>query len=175
MSDGIDRMDELLKRLLASPWKERDGVKAEMVAAIQAAVDPEVLRSHLEGSLRGINDLELRWEVQAVLEETKPPAPPQAEPEPPKPEEKKKLNPSDLVLMYDDPRGLLLHKTKVGDRWFATQADQRTGQPQTFELRPQEIAQLRTQLAGSPYWVLGSGGGAAPAPVPPPKSPGGSA
>jgi hypothetical protein len=99
--------------------------------------------------------------VQAVLEETKPPpAPaPAADPaaEEPKPEEKKRLTQADLVLVYDDPRGLLLHKTKVGDRWFATQADPRTGQPQTFELRAQEISQLKIQLHGSPYWVLGAG------------------
>ena len=30
-----------------------------------------------------------------------------------------------------------------------------SGQPQTFELMPQEITQLKTQLAGSPYWLLG--------------------
>ena len=76
--------------------------------------------------------------------------------EPPKEEVPKKLNPSDLVLVYDDPRGLLLHRTKTGDRWFATQADPRTQQPQTFELRAQEISQLKVQLAGSPYWVLGA-------------------
>ena len=49
-------------------------------------------------------------------------------------------------------------------------SDLRTGQPQTFELHPQEIQQLKTQLAGSPYWVIGAGGVSA-APAPAPKGP----
>jgi hypothetical protein len=51
----------------------------------------------------------------------------------------------------------MLHKSKVGDRWFATQVDPATRQPQTFELHPQEVSQLRMQLHGSPYWLLGAG------------------
>ena len=58
------------------------------------------------------------------------------------------------MTVYEDPRGLVLYKTKVGDRWFATQMDPRTGQPQTFELRSHEVSQLRMQLQGSPYWVV---------------------
>lgn len=157
MSAGTDGIDALVAKLVAANWKARDAVKLELVAAVQASETPEVLRSHLENKLREIQDLELRWEVQAVLEETKPPPAPVAEPEPPKPEEKKKLSQADLTLMYDDPRGLLLHKTKVGDRWFATQTDPRTNQPQTFELRAAEVTQLKQQLAGSPYWLLGAG------------------
>lgn len=157
MGAATDGIDALVAKLVAANWKARDGVKAEMVALIQASDAPGPIREHLEGKLRDIQDLELRWEVQAVLEETKPPPAPVAAPEPPKPEEKKKLTQADLTLVYDDPRGLLLHKTKVGERWFATQTDPRTGQPQTFELRPQEVAQLKQQLAGSPYWLLGAG------------------
>ena len=68
------------------------------------------------------------------------------------------------MLVYDDPRGLMLHKAKVGERWFATQVDPRTGTPQTFELHAQEITALKQQLASSPYWLLGAGGvSAAPA------------
>jgi hypothetical protein len=67
-------------------------------------------------------------------------------------------------MIYDDPRGLVLHKTKTGgERWFATQFDPQTRQPQTFELHPEEIAQLKQTLAGSPHWVLGSGVITAPA------------
>jgi hypothetical protein len=43
----------------------------------------------------------------------------------------------------------------VGDRWFATQVDPRSGQPQTFELHASEVSQLKMQLMGSPYWVTG--------------------
>ncbi|MEM6929093.1 MAG: hypothetical protein AAF602_19300, partial [Myxococcota bacterium] len=66
------------------------------------------------------------------------------------------IQPGDLQLVYEDPRGLLLHKSKVGDRWFATQRDPRTGQPQTFELRASEVQQLKMQLMGSPYWISGT-------------------
>jgi hypothetical protein len=50
-----------------------------------------------------------------------------------------------------------VHKSKVGDRWFLTQIDPRTYQPQTFELRPEEVSQLKIQLQGSPFWVPGMG------------------
>ncbi|HHO54592.1 MAG TPA: hypothetical protein ENK18_27885 [Deltaproteobacteria bacterium] len=60
-------------------------------------------------------------------------------------------------MVYNDPRGLVLHKTKTGDRWIATQRDPRTGQPQSFELHPTEVDQLKAQLQGSPYWVIGAG------------------
>ena len=76
------------------------------------------------------------------------PAPEEADPNAP-------LTASDLNLVYDDPRGFMLHKSKVGERWFATQVDPRTGQPQTFELHAQEIEQIKGQLQGSPYWRIG--------------------
>ena len=67
------------------------------------------------------------------------------------------LTAADLVLVYDDPRGLALHRTKTGDRWFATQVDPATGRPATFPISAQQVAQLKMQLTGSPYWVLGAG------------------
>jgi hypothetical protein len=159
MSDVTSRIDDLVAQVTAANWKARDALKVELTSVIRSAENQAAAREHLEGKLREIHDLEVRWELQAVLEETAPPPPPPpAAPPAPPPEEAgpKKLNPSDLVLVYDDPRGLLLHRTKTGDRWFATQADPRTQQPQTFELRAQEISQLKVQLAGSPYWVLGA-------------------
>ncbi len=159
MSDVASEIDALVAQVVSTHWKGRDALKASLTELIQGAANRAAAREHLEGKLRDIHDLEVRWELQSVLEETAPPpAPaPEAPPAPPQEEGPKKLNPSDLVLVYDDPRGLLLHRTKSGDRWFATQADPRTQQPQTFELRAQEITQLKTQLAGSPYWVLGAG------------------
>jgi len=115
--------------------------------------------------------LEIQWELEDVLEATAPPKkeaarPPEPEPEPvvtnakPEPEDpNRQLTAADLDIVYDDPRGLVLHRTKDGTRWFATQVDPRSRQPQTFELHADEIAQLKTQLAGSPYWVVGAGGG----------------
>ena len=79
------------------------------------------------------------------------PDPPEEEPDPNAP-----LTAADLDMVYDDPRGLMLHKSKVGERWFATQVDPRTGQPQTFELHAHELEQLKAQLQGSPFWRLGS-------------------
>jgi hypothetical protein len=132
------------------------------------------VRSYLDNAKRG-ELLEVQWEIEEVVDATTPKKldPPKKAPEPaPEPEAppdpSKPITQKDLTVVYDDPRGLVLHKTKVGDRWFATQVDPRTGQPQTFELHAQEVAQLKTQLAGSPYWVLGSGvAPAAPAPRPP--------
>jgi hypothetical protein len=137
--------------------------------ALARGNDAKRVREHLDNARRG-ELLEIQWEIEEVLEQTAPPkpvsaAPPAPPPEPePAPDPNRPLTSKDLTLVYDDPRGLVLHKAKVGDRWFATQVDPRTQQPQTFELHPQEITQLKQQLAGSPYWVLGAGGGAGLAP-----------
>ena len=82
--------------------------------------------------------------------------PPAKAPEPPKakeedlPKEEPKrggrLNPADLEMVYQDPRGLAIHRTKDGKRWFATQVDPYSGQPRTFELSEAEITQLKGQL-----------------------------
>lgn len=174
----MEEVDRLIEALRKAPWKEREAVKAQLVTLAQGEGGARV-REHLEAAKRG-ELLEVQWEIEEVIEATAPkaaapaaePAPaaaPEPEPEPADPN--RPLSSKDLTLVYDDPRGLLLHKSKVGDRWFATQFDQRTGQPQTFELHPQEIAQLKQQLSGSPYWVLGAGGLSAGAPAPKPGGP----
>jgi hypothetical protein len=152
------KLDDVLARLRAADWKQRDAVKAELLALVSGH-PPAMhagLREHLENAKKEMT-LEVRWEVDEVIEAiTPPPAPKKEEPKP----EKKGLSQSDLNLVYDDPRGLMLYKTKKPpERWFATQVDPRTGQPQMFELQPAEITQLKTQLHGSPYWLLGSGEG----------------
>lgn len=156
------KLDEIIARLNAAGWKEREGIKEELLAVATAATDRDGTREHLENARKELS-LEVRWEIDEVLEAIAPPPPapePKAEEPPP---EKKQLTAADLNLVYDDPRGLMLYKTKKApERWFATQVDPRTGQPQTFELQAQEVTQLKTQLTGSPYWVLGSG--AAPTP-----------
>ncbi|MBL8618092.1 MAG: hypothetical protein JNM72_20940 [Deltaproteobacteria bacterium] len=146
-------VDELRK------FDDEDAIKEKLRTLLLGPQGAQV-REAVEGRLRG-ERLEVQWELEEVLEATapKPVAPPPA-PEQKKADEapedpKKPLTAADLVPVYDDPRGLMLHKSKKGDRWFATQFDPRTGQPQTFELMPQEITQLKTQLAGSPYWLLG--------------------
>ncbi len=114
----------------------------------------------------------MQWEIDDVLTASAPPPPepvqdaddaeaeateePDPDPSDEAPDPDAPLTAADLDLVYDDPRGLMLHKSKVGDRWFATQVDPRTGQPQTFELHPHELDQLKAQLQGSPFWRLGS-------------------
>jgi hypothetical protein len=159
----------ILDRLRTAGWKEREGIKGELLALAGQVTSLPAFRERLEGARKELS-LELRWEIDEVLEAIAPPpapppaAPPEPEP-PPAPEEPKgpqRLSSADLNLVYDDPRGLMLYKTKKPpERWFATQVDPRSGQPQTFELHPQEVSQLKLQLAGSPYWVLGSGEAAA--------------
>jgi hypothetical protein len=158
MAVSYEALDGLVARLAQAKWKERDPIKAELMELAASFPDRKAVLSHLESKKREIQDLEARWEVDEVIEKlTPPPAPKPAEEEEKAADKNKPLSQADLTVVYDDPRGFLLHKTKVGDRWFATQRDPRSGQPQTFELRPEEIAQLKTQLAGSPYWVLGAG------------------
>jgi hypothetical protein len=154
----MDHIDALIARLRRAAPGERAEIKAELTTLATGAPGAPV-RDHLESAKRG-ELLEVQWEIEDVLEATTPKRAPAAAPPPPPPEPKpdpnKPLTSKDLTLVYDDPRGLLLHKSKVGDRWFATQHDQRTGQPQTFELQAQEVDALKKQLAGSPYWVLGA-------------------
>jgi hypothetical protein len=165
----MEEVDRLVEALRTAPWKEREAVKAQLIALAQGE-DGAKVRDHLESAKRG-ELLEVQWEIEEVIEATAPkkaaPPPKAAEPPPAEapPDPNRPLTHKDLVLVYDDPRGLRLFKSKVGERWFAMQVDPRTGQPQTFELHPQEVAQVRQQFAGSPYWVLGSGGLTSPAPA----------
>ncbi len=166
----MDLVADAVARMRSGSEAQRAVVRAELIAAI-AAPGGKAVREALDSARRG-ELLEVQWEIEEVLEATAAPKvaapPPPPPPPPPEPEDPNRpLTSKDLVVAYDDPRGLLLHKSKAGDRWFATQADPQTGQPQTFELHPQQVAQLKTQLAGSPYWVLGAGAMAPPAPKPP--------
>lgn len=158
----MEAVDNLIRRLRKADDAARAEIKQSLIDLVRGP-DGGSAREAIEGAMKG-ELLEVQWELEEVLEATAPkkaaPPPPPPAPEPEKPAEKpgkdKQLTAADLTLMYDDPRGLMLYKTKVGERWFATQVDPRTGQPQTFELHPQEIVQVKAQLANSPYWVLGS-------------------
>jgi len=157
----MEAVDTLMQALRAAAHGDRDGIKADLIA-LATGSDGVLVQEHLDSIKRG-ELLETQWEIEEILETVAPPAPePEPEPEPesesePEPEDpNRQLTAADLHLVYDDPRGLLLHKSKVGDRWFLTQPDPRTQQPQTFELHAQEVEQLKTQLQGSPYWVISS-------------------
>ena len=152
-------LDAILAKLQAAGWQERESVKDELLAYMRAH-KTDALVTHLEGARKSL-PLELRWEIDEVIEAiTPPPAPPPEEE--PKPEEKGdgRLRMSDLKEVYADPRGLVLYTDKTGKRWFASQPDPYTGQPSLMEIPPTQIEQVKAQLRGSPYWRLGSGLGA---------------
>lgn len=157
-SQTIEQIDALIERLKQVGWKERDGVRDALLAAARAAPDPDAVRAHLEAVQPELN-LELRWEIDEVIQALTPEPEPAPEEAAEEPEEapNRRLTAADLTLVYHDPRGFMLHKTKKGDRWLATEVDSRTGQPVTYELRKQEVDLLKQRLKGSPYWVLGSG------------------
>ncbi|MFT4623543.1 MAG: hypothetical protein ACI8PZ_002199 [Myxococcota bacterium] len=157
----MERIDAIVQKLVAADWKGRDAVKAELLAAAQQHADAVSLIDHLESAKREIHSLEVRWEIDEVIEAITPPPPepdPEDEPEPePEPDPNRPLSAADLDLVYDDPRGLMLHRSKVGDRWFATQVDPYDGNPRTQEVPPAQVAGMKAQLKGSPHWLLGSG------------------
>ena len=132
----------------------------DRIEAIKEVLE-EACRTHSEArswlEFRSRSEvLPVQWEIEEVLEATAPKLPPAPEPEPepePEPVEDRPLTAADLVLVYDDPRGLALHQTKDGQRWFATQIDPQSRQPQTFELGPADISDVKMRFAGSPHWL----------------------
>ena len=161
----MESVDTLIGRMRNADEAAVAAARAELLT-LATGEDGALVREYIDSVRKG-ELLELQWELEEILEETTPvvedatAAEPEAAPEP-EPEEEAEEDPNrpltsaDLKLVYEDPRGLMLHKSKKGERWFATQVDPRTGQPRTFELHAQEVEQLKGQLAGSPYWVLGS-------------------
>ena len=152
--DALKGIDDAVAALIAAGWKERDDLKAALIERALAMEDRDAVKSRIEAERGKLTDLELRWELDEVLEALEP------EPEAPEEEEEEEdagPRASDFVLVYDDPRGLQLFRTKTGDQWCANQADPRTGQPQSFAVPPEQVAALKQQLKGSPYWVLGAG------------------
>ncbi len=159
----MEAIDALIQSLrTASDDDERESIKAQLMDFCRGTQGAEA-RSHLESAARG-EVLEVQWTLEEVVEATSPrkapPDPPVAEEEKlePEPDPNRELTADDLVKVYDQPGALILHRTKDSKRWFATQVDPRSGQPQTFELQPNEVDQVKSQLAGSPYWVLGPPG-----------------
>ncbi|MDP6931437.1 MAG: hypothetical protein QGG40_00910 [Myxococcota bacterium] len=160
--ESVDTLLPLLRQGGASRTEAR-----EALLVLARGPDAGQIREYLE-TVKRREVLEVQWELEEILEALAPPtapatAPePEPEPEPEAPDDTVPSNPgeaiqaSDLTLLYDDPRGLMLHRHKDGKRWFATQVDPRTGVPQTTELYPHEIPQVKAQLDGSPYWVLGA-------------------
>ena len=162
----MEAVDTLIDELRATEFESRKPIKDALVEMATGENGSDV-REHLDNIKKG-ELLEIQWEIDDVLAESAPPPPVPVEPEAPEegaaeeetaPEPadpNAQLTAADLDLVYDDPRGFMLHKSKVGERWFATQVDPSTSLPQTFELHSHELEQLKAQLQGSPYWRLGS-------------------
>jgi hypothetical protein len=161
----MEAVDKLITTLRTTRFEERSPIKTQLLA-LATSENSAIVREHLDNVKRG-ELLEIQWEIDDVLAESAPPPvnPPaetpehsetETEPEPvEEPDPNAQLSAADLDMVYDDPRGFMLHKSKEGERWFATQVDPSTGTPQTFELHPHELAQLKSQLQGSPYWRIG--------------------
>jgi hypothetical protein len=127
-----------------------------LLALALAHSDRAAVCTRLEEVKRTIDSLEVRWELDEVIEALQPEPEPEPEPEEIEEEGAQADAESDFVLVYDDPRGLLLHKSQTGDRWLLTQPDPYTGQPATVPISPEQLSQVKAQLRGSPYWVLGA-------------------
>ena len=161
--DVYAQIDAIVARLKAASYNDRESIKDELLA-FGREHNSDSLRGHLETARKGVS-LEVRWEIDEVIEALTPPPPPPPEPPPaeeaPPVEEEEtptgQLKMSDLKEVYADPRGIWLFTDKTGKRWFLEQMDPATRQPVMMELNPTEIERVKAQLKGSPYWRLGSG------------------
>lgn len=121
--------------------------------------------------------LEFQWKLQELVEEVAPPPPPKPEPAPEEPAAEEPqaeaapdgeetpegeepppgaLRTEDLIPIYEDPRGILIHQHRIDGRWVLTQVNPMTGQPQSMELSDAQRSQVKAELATSPYWVGGA-------------------
>jgi len=166
-----EALREKVAEILRGVRHERDQWDAgvEALRALLTGPQTGVARHVVEEAARR-ERLELQWKIEEMLEASAPPPPPGAktrdEP-PPKPEDDRDpvpeadapnrvvapLRPEDLVPIYEDPRGLLIHEHAIDGRWILTQVNPMTGQPQSMELSDAQRAQVKQELADSPYWV----------------------
>lgn len=150
----LEAADAILSRLAAAGWRERDALKEELLGFVRDNEGCSSLETHLESCRKGV-PLEVRWEIDEVLEAVRPVVEEEVVPE-----EEAPVESTGPQVIYDDPRGLTIQRTADGSRYLVTQSDPYTGQPQTVEVPAAQFEQIKTQLRGSPYWVLGSGVGA---------------
>ncbi len=155
-SEALEQAKALLEKMKAADWEAREALKDELAAM---ATPESGVPAFLESVLKEL-PLEVRWDVQEILEALAPP--PVEEPEEEEEEElddpNAPLRMSDLDEVYADPRGLALYVDKrTRTRWFAQQIDPRTGQPVMMEVPPDQVDQIKMQLQGSPYWRIGAG------------------
>ena len=157
-------LKEFVDNLLREARHQRDqwdGAFAQIRALFDVAPKDAVIHV-IEGAARR-ERLELQWKLEEIIEEFAPPPPPKAEepaeeePEPePEPEPdydpNTPLRAEDLEIIYDDPRGIVIHEHKTQGFWLLTQVDPMSGQPQTVQVPTDQQASIKAQLLGSPYW-----------------------
>src|SRR5690606_30998596 len=79
--DPLARIDAIVERLQQAAVDDRDAIREELLAFCLERPS-ETVRQHLETARKGLS-LELRWEIDEVLEALQPKAPePEPEPEP---------------------------------------------------------------------------------------------
>jgi len=151
-------IDSLIEKLRAT---ENMDLREEIKASIISHADEfgaSNLREYVESALKK-ELLEVKWELEDVVDALSPKSPssePEPEPEPQPTEEEdpsRLLRPSELELVYQDPAGLRLFRSKIDDRWVVSQIDPRIGQPVTYEVSTEDVQRIKSQLAGSPYWI----------------------
>lgn len=149
----MERIDVLIARLRNTDDDDvRDEIKSEMVTIAMNGSKSEVCE-YIESAMKE-ELLEVQWELEEVLETLVPPkAAPAPEPEPVDDPSTRQLRSTDVELVYDDPRGLRLYKSKVDERWVVSQIDPRLGQYVSQEVSGFEMESIKPQLLGSPYWL----------------------
>lgn len=171
-----NELKDMVTELLRAARHERgewDGAIARLNELIDGPMSSAA--RHILEDLARKEPLEFKWKLETLLEDTAPPEPPKPEPvaapeaeaeaAPAVPEAPTEappevlqdpdapLRPEDLVQIFDDPRGLMIHRHVVTGGWFLTQVDPGTGQPQTMELDVAQRGQVQQELAGSPGWM----------------------
>ena len=125
-------------------------LKEELISLSEAHGRNNVVQ-FLESAKR-TERLPVQWELEEVIEMLIPPKKVVAQEDEDDPSQRR-LRASELLLVYSDPRGIRLLKSKVDDRWVLMQMDPRTGGMMQQELTGQQGDELKLQLADSPYWV----------------------
>ena len=130
---SIRRQDEICEELL-SIGKEKPSEAADLLK-----------------SLTKFEHLNIQWLIEEVIEQLTPTTEAPEEIDDPS---TRPLRSSELELVYDDPRGIRLYRSKVDSRWVLYQVDPRSGMPMQQELKAEDAEHVKRQLYGSPYWLI---------------------
>ena len=139
----------LISELKTASVNRQDAICEELLAIGQS--DPATAASLLTELVK-FERLSIQWLIEEVVEQLVPPSE-ESEEEVDDPSTRP-LRSSELELVYDDPRGIRLYRSKVDDRWMLIQIDPQSGMPMQQELQAEQATPILRQLAGSPYWLV---------------------